>query len=1207
MRNTWLLLTFSTLILPCSNTHAQTWDLFAPATSGLPPRIIRDIESGNKPWLTYVLHSHGISRFNGLWQDFEDTFGAEINGGENQVIYFDPNGNLWIGRTRGIYFVPDDTLASTSPRAENRTNTFFPDAEANPPVVTAIYCDRNQVLWIGTENRGLVRFGTGKELKPSQHATSFGFWARQMLMTRSITDIVEDSRAGFIWLGTRDGIIQMSASGDSLNSFLPGLTIQGLHADTEGRLWAGTYDGEGTDRGGLYIATNPGAPSFVRLPTPLTCDSISVQHDVRDVLQDYSGTIWASTPRNVFRYQRTDGSDPSAWKAEVFPCENNWPADVTGIVRLAVDRAGFLWAASQEQGILRYNMLWEQIKLTDRLGVQSNFVNTLYLSPIDSGLYVGTEGGAAKRDTNGIWTQIPLPFVCSSIVHSFFHDPAGFLLMGVSACGGSHLAPYDGIRRRPISCSECPTDAVFSAIVKLPNDTLWLAGENDLWASRIDNITGAKSFASITSSPRLTQQKFYTLLLQDSTFVWVGTDTSGLVRYDIAKRWVDRLATVGNFASSSVRSLHFDTTGALWIGTDRGLTHLEPPFNFDSPAWHDVSDRGPVNFVFSTSKREIWFDAPNGVAHYSPEAGVTEFPHSTQSGPAGTDVHAGLSLMENGKESFWFGTTDGISVFHGDLIPPDTRITRPSISDKNFTFIAPNTLLLTTGSLFLQYEGGDNFTTNQNLYFQTAFGKANEPLRWGPFTQERAILLHFQESGIYHFSVRTRDQSGNLDPKPPGLLIVCDLDAPSVAITQPVPTARDSISWVPGELVVLGSVIDADLDSFSVEILDPITSARLLPAITRRDTLRADTLATFNASGLHERKIRIRVTAVDRLAHLRRDHVTVRVDALQPKLKILQPADSTQALATVDVFFQFQESHPIPKLRYFEAADSLNATEIVLTLNRLDSLFSIKAGVGSAAGKHVLTFVLSDSAGNLAHQTFVVFRVPDVGISSTSKIWESSDGVVQVLVPPGKIPLTVRISPLVAAYSDSAKLDQLIPQTGVYSIESDPDFDREATLTFFFSEAPVNSDQLAIFRQGTRNKWNRGGGRLSVENGRSALRTVIKQGGIYLVAMGAPETFQRGNVTCLPRLFSPGRDEPSPFTEVVFTLDQASPVSIHIFNTAGRRVRSLIPDGEVMSPGRHPVRWDGRDGDGKTLRSGIYIVVVQTAAFMETKTVVIQN
>lgn len=1206
MRNNPFLFTFIALLWLCGHTQAQTWDLFAPATSGLPSRTIRGLESNGERWLTYILHIHGISRFNGLWEDFQDTFGAETDGGENQVIYFDPNGNLWIGRTRGIYCVPADTLDSATPAARNLTDTFFSDANANPPVVTAIYCDRNQVLWIGTENRGLVRFGAGKELKLSQHGRSFGFWARQMLITRGITDIVEDSRAGFIWIGTRDGIIQMSASGDSLNSFLPGLTIQSLHADTEGRLWAGTYK-EGTASGGLYIATNAEAPSFVRLPTPLTCDSISIQPDVRDVLQDYSGTIWASTPTNVFRYQRTDGANPNAWMAEVFPCKkDDWPADVTGIVRLAVDRAGFLWAASQEQRILRYNMLWENIRLTDIPNLQSNNVNTLYLSPIDENLYVGTEKDAVIRNPLGTWSKIDL-FNCSE-VNAFFHDPAGYVLMGLR-CPDCHLLAYDGISPIFIFCSPHPTSSLFNSIIKLPDGTLWLAGDNDLLSTRIDNLEDTIEFKRISDSLAFpAPQKFNTLYLQDNKFVWIGTSDSGLVRYDIANHKTYRLPRVGEkLTSANVRALHFDTTGALWIGTDRGLTHLEPPFNFDSPAWHDVSNRGPVNFVFSTSKREIWFDAPNGVAHYSPEAGVTEFPHATQGGPAGTDVHTGLILMENGKESFWFGTTDGISIFRGDLIPPATGITRPLPSDKNFTFIAPNTLLLTTGSLFLQYEGGDNFTTNQNLHFQTAFGKANEPLRWGQVTQERAILLQFQESGIYHFSVRTRDQSGNLDPKPPGLLIVCDLDAPSVAITQPVPTARDSIPWVPGELIVLGSVLDADLDSFTVEILDPITSARLLPAIVRRDTLRADTLATFNVSGLHERKIRLRVTAVDRLAHLRRDHVSVRVDALWPELKILQPADSTQALATVDVLFQFQESHPIPKLRYFETANSLDTTEIALALNQNDSVFSIKASFGSAAGKHVLTFVLSDSAGNRARQTLTVFRVPDIGISSASKIWESSDGVVQVLVPPGKIPLTVRISPLVALYADSAKADKLNPQTGAYLIDPDSAFGREATLTFFFSNPPENGNQLAIFRQGMSNKWNRVGGRLSVENGRSALRAVIQQGGIYLVAIGMTVPFQRGNVTCLPRLFSPGRDEPSAFTEVVFTLDQASPVSIHIFNTAGRRVKSLIQDGEVMPPGRHPVRWDGRDGDGKTLRSGIYIVVVQTAAFAETKTVVIQN
>lgn len=1210
--------------------RAQTWDLITPLNSNLQADSIIAMSSPGGPWLTYVLHPHAISRYNGRWQYFSDTtFGSSARGGYNFEIYFDPNGGLWIGRQRGIYFVSATNLDSPNPKATDLTKTYFPDADIRPPNVHAIYRDRQQALWIGTSNRGLFRFAPNTIFQLHQNVAAAFSSQSPILGGLDISSIVEDRRTGYLLVGTNRGVVLINSNCDSLGTFVADLSdrrIRSLYADRNGWVWAATPVG-------LYVATMPSLLNFQAVCTPQNSrDTTCTKLNITAVTQDYSGAIWATSNTQVYRYFETADSNPLNWKPDVFPCEASgqfscvaeWPAEITGtgFNSLSVDRSGFVWVASFTEGILRYNMLWENIKLTDpKIGLQSNIVNTLYWSPIDSGLYVGTRSGAARRDKTGHWQRLPLPANCSD-VYSFFHDPAGFLLISVYGCGETRLVKYDGTASTRLSCGGCRIlDNQYFAIVKLPDSTLWLAGEKNLLSTRIDSLRQTRiRLTQLTRILGLGSQKFNTFLLQDQ-YLWIAADSAGLLRYNLPEGRVDiRHRTVGKFASRSVLSLYFEEkTDSLWIGTTRGLTRLGSPY--DQPSWVQVSDtRDTVNFVFGTPSGDFWFDAKDGVAHYNREAGITTFPRPaklSEGGPASKEARAGLRLMEKGQESFWFGTDAGISVFHGDIIPPETHIVPPTSSAPHFKFIEPNIVLQPSSTLFVQYEGGDNLTPSERISFRTKLvrEKDDATIQQKSFSPERAESLFFPESGTYRYEVEARDQSGNIDPVPASLIIIADLDAPSVVITQPT-LLPNLVSWVPGKLVVKGSVEDADLGLFRVEVTDSV-GRLLLPAMQKQRTgpgkllasVRDSTLAEFDVSNskFNERRIRIRVTAIDTLSHSRRDSVEARVDAKTPVLTILQPKEAAQVSDSVEIAFKFVERNPVPKLRYFEAADSLQPTEISLRLNRNDSLFSTKAGVGSAAGKHVLTFVLSDSAGNRARQTLVVFRVPDIGISSTSKIWESSDGVVQVHVPPGKIPLTVRISPLVALYADSAKADKLNPQTDAYSIESDPDFDREATLTFFFSDTSENGDQLAIFRQGANNKWRRVGGRLSAENGRSMLRAVIKPGGNYLVAMGATETFQRGNVTCLPRLFSPGRDEPSPFTEVVFTLDQTSPVSIHIFNTAGRRVRSLIQDGEVMPPGRHPVRWNGHDGDGKTLRSGIYIVVVQTASFTETKTVVIQN
>ncbi len=68
---------------------------------------------------------------------------------------------------------------------------------------------------------------------------------------------------------------------------------------------------------------------------------------------------------------------------------------------------------------------------------------------------------------------------------------------------------------------------------------------------------------------------------------------------------------------------------------------------------------------------------------------------------------------------------------------------------------------------------------------------------------------------------------------------------------------------------------------------------------------------------------------------------------------------------------------------------------------------------------------------------------------------------------------------------------------------------------------------------------------------------------------------------------------PNPFsrhTSFVFTLIQAEPVDIAVFNAAGQKVNQLVQG--TFLPGTHTVSWDGRDQKGRRLGSGTYVARV---------------
>lgn len=74
------------------------------------------------------------------------------------------------------------------------------------------------------------------------------------------------------------------------------------------------------------------------------------------------------------------------------------------------------------------------------------------------------------------------------------------------------------------------------------------------------------------------------------------------------------------------------------------------------------------------------------------------------------------------------------------------------------------------------------------------------------------------------------------------------------------------------------------------------------------------------------------------------------------------------------------------------------------------------------------------------------------------------------------------------------------------------------------------------------------------------------------------------------RLEAPWPNPINPATEVRFHLAAGGPVTVAIFDLAGRRVRTLVQ--ASLEAGPHVVPWTGRHDDGRSAASGVYLVRV---------------
>ena len=68
-------------------------------------------------------------------------------------------------------------------------------------------------------------------------------------------------------------------------------------------------------------------------------------------------------------------------------------------------------------------------------------------------------------------------------------------------------------------------------------------------------------------------------------------------------------------------------------------------------------------------------------------------------------------------------------------------------------------------------------------------------------------------------------------------------------------------------------------------------------------------------------------------------------------------------------------------------------------------------------------------------------------------------------------------------------------------------------------------------------------------------------------------------------------------------MPQRGHVILAIYNLVGQRVATLV-DGPHQA-GTYTVRWDGRDDDGRTLASGVYLYRLTAEGFVQTRKMVV--
>lgn len=310
---------------------------------------------------------------------------------------------------------------------------------------------------------------------------------------------------------------------------------------------------------------------------------------------------------------------------------------VTGVLK---DAKGRLWIGMDGGGIDVYNpttntfthLLNNENEIANGLDspdVQTIFMDSkgnIWVGTWDYGIYYLEKGSKSfenfsVENTNGE--------IATNRILSFSEDSRGIIWIGTFSRGIHSYNPainkftiYDQepFQEARISYSDVRRVYVDS------RDKVWIGGNAGLFTLKVDD--GKPDLKNM--SQRFYKNKNYQSstgqildIYEDSSKnIWIGTDGSGLCRYDMKEDLFSWMNNEIGFEKITVSSIIEDNTGALWAAGNNGLTKIERDKNIlKNFSINDglLSDDFNNNTAFKDRDGIIYLGSYEGVNFFDPE------------------------------------------------------------------------------------------------------------------------------------------------------------------------------------------------------------------------------------------------------------------------------------------------------------------------------------------------------------------------------------------------------------------------------------------------------------------------------------------------------------------------------------------------------------------------------------------------------------
>lgn len=474
----------------------------------------RNIWLGTKDGLNYLIRETGQ-----IISYFAQPGPGHLSSSSITDLTFCKEGYLWIGTKNGLN------------RFDPYTNWFEPyyllskgitEHLASPNYVTSLHNDKNNDLWVGTQEFGLYLFN--KSSKQFNNLANY-IGDASIFHSNTIGDIIEDQN-GLIWIGTSHrGLAKLIPEPHSFKEYLRGYPTYGITEYPKDFLWFGTQSGVFIFDKNLERIIRKIEHEF---DNPLSLANNRVTNIVRD-----GADMWIATKSGLSKYNTNSGDI-----VNFYPDGTNNSIvglEVWGILKASDDTFWF----STLSGISNYNPVSGRFKNYRHDPKNPNTISSdlcYQVFEVEPGVFlISTQNGLNRFDSEHNSWEVFLPI--------------------------------------PGDLYSISSDYIFGVMRDIQGD-LWIY-TNGGGINRFDPVS--KSFEHFTTDDGLADNIAYGMIEDKDGFFWISTN-NGLSRFDpIEERFIKFDVQDGLPSNEfNFNGTYQTSDGEIFIGGVNGITSFFP-------------------------------------------------------------------------------------------------------------------------------------------------------------------------------------------------------------------------------------------------------------------------------------------------------------------------------------------------------------------------------------------------------------------------------------------------------------------------------------------------------------------------------------------------------------------------------------------------------------------------------------------------------